>query len=71
MVFINISGLRSDDMCACLTPQTGTKDFSVELLLVFAYLWGIALRTDVGGVDVHYRALPVRLSNARLTPAIH
>lgn len=61
------------DVCIwrCLTPQASAEDLSIELLFIFADLWGVALRSNVGGVDVHHRALPVGLSNTRLTPAIH
>lgn len=55
----------------CLTPQASAEDLSIEFLFIFADLWGITLRSNIGGVDIHHRALPVGLPNARFTPAIH
>lgn len=43
------------------TPESGTEDLGVELLLVLADLGGVALWPDVGGVDVDHGALPVVL----------
>lgn len=41
-----------------LTPQSSTENLRVEALLVFPDLRGVAVGTDVGGVDVHHRDLP-------------
>lgn len=44
------------------TPQSGAENLGVELLLVLADLWSVAVRSNVGGVDVDHGALPVVLS---------
>lgn len=49
------------------TPQSSTENLRVEFLLVLADLRGVALRSNVGWVHVHHRALPVVLSLDLLT----
>lgn len=44
-------------MCR-LTPQSRAQDFGVEALLVLADLRRVAVRPDVGRVDVDHRDLP-------------
>lgn len=44
------------------TPQSGAENLGVEFLLVLANLWGVAVRSNVGRVDVDHGALPVVLS---------
>lgn len=41
-----------------LTPERSTQDFRVEALLVFADLRRVAVRPDVGRVDVDHGDLP-------------
>lgn len=36
-----------------LTPQCRTQDLGVETLLVFADFWRVAVRPDIGGIDVN------------------
>lgn len=45
------------------TPQSGAQHLRVELLLVLADLWSVAVRSNVGRIDVDHRALPVVLSS--------
>lgn len=39
------------------TPECSTQDLRVEAFLVFADLWGVAVGSDVGRVDVDHRDL--------------
>lgn len=41
-------------LCKSLTPECGAEDLRVEAFLVFAYLWRVAVGTDVGGIHVDH-----------------